>query len=62
MSKPLECPFCHEVNSYYEVDEWDKCYIACFSCGATGPKVDAKRGANSKAKSLWMKAVRQDDK
>lgn len=57
MSKPLECPFCHEVNSYYEVDVWGAGYIVCYSCGATGPKVDAKRGANSKAKSLWMKAV-----
>ena len=60
MSKPLECPFCHEVNSYYAVDVWGAGYIACYSCGATGPKVDAKRGANSKAKALWMKAVKRD--
>lgn len=59
MSKPLKCPFCHNVNAYYEVDEWDKGYIICYSCGAQGPKVEAKRGANSKAKSLWMKAVKR---
>ena len=59
MSKPIECPFCHETSSYYEVDEWNKGYIACYSCGATGPKVEATRGANSKAKSLWRKAVKR---
>ena len=59
MSKPLECPFCHEANSYYEVDEWNKGYIACHSCKAQGPKVEAMRGANAKATSLWVKAVKR---
>lgn len=57
MSRPLKCPFCRETNAYYEVDEFNKGYVACYSCGATGPKVEARRGANGKAKSLWMKAV-----
>lgn len=59
MRKPLECPFCREVNAYYMVDGWDHCYIECYSCGATGPKVEYGRGAVSKAKSLWNKAVKR---
>lgn len=58
MSKPMECPFCHSVNSYYEVDEWDMIYVKCYSCNAQGPKVKTARGANFKAKSPWMKAVK----
>lgn len=60
MSKPMECPFCGEVNSYYEVNEWrTRCYITCYSCYASGPRVEVKRGANAKAASLWRKAVKR---
>ena len=59
MNKPKECPFCGSRRVYYEVDEFDNGYIACRDCRAQGPMVEAKRGANMKAASLWRKAVKR---
>lgn len=59
MSKPIECPFCGSRRVYYEVDELNDGYITCRDCHAQGPHVEAKRGANTKAASLWRKAVKR---
>ena len=59
MSKPLECPFCHALKSYYEND----CrygYIVCYNCGAQGPCVIAERGAYSKAVRMWKLALKRE--
>lgn len=60
-SRLRKCPFCKSMEVYYEVDMWDVGYITCYSCGACGPRVDAKRGANSKATRLWNEAKRDDE-
>jgi len=53
------CPFCGSDMTYYEVDGFDRGYVACYSCYAKGPTVEAARGANRKAAKFWNKAQKE---